>query len=52
MRLYKDFRQLTISMPGRPDVLRVVDMTNCVVYTNDSAEPGANVIVLLPERWE
>ncbi len=45
---YKKFRREALHMPQRPDVLRVVDARNGVVYINVDAAADAKLIWLLP----
>lgn len=41
---YKDYLRITHHMPERPDVLKMVDAYNGIVYLNLDALPDANVI--------
>lgn len=45
---YKKFRRESLQMPQCPDVLRVVDVRNGIVYINVDAAVDANLIWLLP----
>lgn len=45
---YKKFRRELLNMPQRPDVLRVVDARNGIIYINTAAQSEAKIICLLP----
>lgn len=45
---YKKFRREPLQMPHCPDVLRVVDARNGIVYINVDAAVDANIVLLLP----
>lgn len=48
---YKDYRRVMHRMPDRPDVLKLVDAHDGIVYVNADAQPDANIIVFFPPCW-
>lgn len=47
---FEDFTVIEASNPRRPDLLRLYDIENKVIWINTSAAPDANVIALEPKR--
>lgn len=46
---YKGYRREPVELPHMPEVLRIVDARNGVVYVNTAAREDAKLIVLLPD---
>ena len=46
---YKDYEKVPFGMPGRPDVLKMVDTVHGVVYINTCAAEDANIIMYISE---
>lgn len=46
---YKDYEKVEFGMPGRPDVLKMVDTVHGVVYINTCAAEDAKIIMYMTE---
>lgn len=47
---FEDFTVMQARIAGRPDVLRIYDIDNKIIWLNTDAAPDANVIALEPKR--
>lgn len=47
---FEDFTVIKASNPRRPDLLRLYDIENKIIWINTAAAPDANIIALEPKR--
>ena len=47
---FEDFTVVPARITGRPDVLRLYDIENKIIWVNTDAAPDANVIGMEPKR--
>lgn len=46
---YKDYEKVAFGMPGRPDVLKMVDTVHGIIYINTCAAEDAKIIMYMTE---
>lgn len=49
-RGFEDFAVVQVSMPDKPDVLRIYDIEHKTIRVNTAAAPDANIIRIEPKR--